>query len=48
MIAVGVELSEKVADFGKKPKNVAWLVVMGVEGVWRGFVFFFVFLLLFS
>ncbi len=32
--AVGVELSAKVAD-QKKPKNVFWMLVMGVDGVWR-------------
>jgi hypothetical protein len=32
--AVGVELSKKVAD-QKRPRNLVWLIVKGVEGVWR-------------
>ncbi len=32
--AVGVELSARVAD-QKKPKNVFWLLIKGVDGIWR-------------
>jgi distribution and morphology protein 31 len=33
--AVGVELSRKTAD-QKKPRNMVWLLIKGVDGVWRG------------
>lgn len=32
--AVGVELSRKVAD-QKRPKNLLWMLIKGVDGVWR-------------
>ena len=32
--AVGVELSHRVAD-QKRPKNVLWMLIKGVDGVWR-------------
>lgn len=32
--AVGVELAKKVAD-QKRPRNLLWLAIKGVEGVWR-------------
>jgi len=32
--AVGVELSHKVAD-QKRPKNLLWMLIKGVDGVWR-------------
>ncbi len=32
--AVGVELSKKVAD-QTRPRNLVWLIIRGVEGMWR-------------